>query len=239
MTEMNTPAHAAEKDQALLVYRCADATEAHILKQVLAAAGIQADIADTHLMQTYHFLSMGHGGVRLMVAAHDHAAAHTTLNAYRQGQFSLIDETDQPTVAPCFATQTRAMFSPEQAALWSIVLSPLFGTAIHFWNTRQCPAYPRKTSSLVWLIVSLISTALVALTIPLFELGFNLSLRISFTLLLFTLFWYFSEAQEQSRWLLRHYGPAYQRRSMTVVAFIVLALELSVSALLARYLPAF
>lgn len=217
-----------------LVCRCSDVTEAHLFKQVLAGAGIPAEIADSHLMQTYHFLSVGHGGVRLLVATEDLSAAQTTLEEFKQGQFSLVDAEREPAPAT-YASQGQPVFSPEQAAIWSALLSPVFGTAIHYWNARLCPDYPRKTQSLIWLILSLICTLLVAINLPLFELGVNLSLRISISLLVFSVIWYLLEAQEQSRWLLKHYGPAYQRRGLLWPAICCLALQLLASLLVSEF----
>jgi hypothetical protein len=72
-----------------VVARSLDATEARLWCGCLRAAGLDAMVADAHLVQTHSLLSVAVGGVRVMVPAAQAAAAADALAALARGDYAL------------------------------------------------------------------------------------------------------------------------------------------------------
>ena len=72
--------------------RCLDTTQAHLLRGCLRAAGIGAEVADDHHAQANTLILPALGGVRVLVPAHELAAAREVLAAYERGEFMLPDD---------------------------------------------------------------------------------------------------------------------------------------------------
>lgn len=96
------------------VASCATATEAHLLKGVLGAAGVEAVVADANLAQVQLLVGPSVTGVRVLVPRPALDEARQVVADYRAGQFEL--ETDEPAVAkpaaaPLAAPSTAPMAS--------------------------------------------------------------------------------------------------------------------------------
>jgi len=78
----------------LMVARCLDPTEAHLLRACLEAAGLDAMVADANLVQTHSLIAVAVGGARVMVPEAQLEHAKAVLEAYHRGDFALDDDTD-------------------------------------------------------------------------------------------------------------------------------------------------
>ncbi|MGY4831229.1 DUF2628 domain-containing protein [Sphaerotilaceae bacterium SBD11-9] len=73
---------------------CADPTEAHLLKETLAAAGILATVADASFAQANPWMTSASGGVRVLVPTASVADAKETIASVRAGAFQLESAAD-------------------------------------------------------------------------------------------------------------------------------------------------
>lgn len=78
----------------LLVARCLDPTEAHLLRACLEAVGLDAMVADANLVQTHSLIAVAVGGARVMVPEAQLERAKAVLAAYHRGEFALDDNVD-------------------------------------------------------------------------------------------------------------------------------------------------
>jgi len=76
----------------VVVARCETPTEAHVLQQTLAAAGVAARVADAHLVQAHSWMTGAVGGVRVLVPASLAADAQAVLAEFRAGAFELVPQ---------------------------------------------------------------------------------------------------------------------------------------------------
>jgi len=81
-----------QHDDWTLVARSLDPTEAHLWCGCLQAAGLDAIVADAHLVQTHSLIGVAVGGVRVLVPASQLNAAQDVLAAFHRGDLSLPDE---------------------------------------------------------------------------------------------------------------------------------------------------
>jgi hypothetical protein len=83
-----------------VVARSLDAIEAQLWSACLEAAGLDAMLADAHLVQTHSLIGVAVGGVRVMVPASQAAEAAEVLEAFHRGDFALDDTPDSDTLEP-------------------------------------------------------------------------------------------------------------------------------------------
>jgi len=105
--------------------RCATATEAHVLKETLIAAGVIATLADAHIAQTHPWMANAGGGVRVLVPAAMAAQARQTVAEFHAGTFELEDQAGAD-------GQGRSSAAQEQG--------PGFETYRIFTSTQRKPA---------------------------------------------------------------------------------------------------
>ena len=80
----------------IVVVRSLDPTEAHLWRGCLEAAGLEAMVADAHLVQTHSLIGAALGGVRVMVPAPQAEVAREVLAQFHQGVFELRDDEVPP-----------------------------------------------------------------------------------------------------------------------------------------------
>ena len=78
----------------LMVARCLDATDAHLLRGCLEAAGIDAIVADANMVQMHSLISVAVGGARVLVPEAQLDAARAVLKAREAGAFELDEDAD-------------------------------------------------------------------------------------------------------------------------------------------------
>jgi len=77
-----------------VVARSLDPTEARLWCGCLNAAGLDAMVADEHLVQTHSLIGVAVGGVRVMVPAAQLREAIEVLAAFHRGDLALDDDDD-------------------------------------------------------------------------------------------------------------------------------------------------
>lgn len=199
--------------------------EANLLKGVLEAAGIPASVADANLVQAHAWMANAVGGVRVQVPASFVEHAKLVLSDYEKGAYQL-DGDDQARQQPAAQATDLALWGPDIAAFWSMSLTPLFGTTIHYLNSRTLKY--RTRSALGWWLVSLVVTA-VALYSTL-SVHWELAgvLLASSMASAFTIVWYIFSGYAQSKHVVSSFGSQYVKRPLfplwagTVLAMIAL-----------------
>lgn len=199
-------------------------TEAHLLKGVLESAGVDAVVADGHLLQAYDWLTPAAGGVRVLVPTAQMDAAQQALAAYRAGELVLEGEAlpAEPSERPA-----APLYSVDLAVLFSFLLLPAFGAGVHLLNARVLQPQGAGRTAWVWFLVlaatSLSAWVLVALGL---RAASNPSLVALFASML-TALWYVSYGQAQNRALVQRFGIAYPRRSVLPLVAGALALHMA------------
>lgn len=118
------------------------AHEAHFACSVLDAAGIEARVADEHLVTAYWFLSNAVGGVKVLVRAEDLTTARELLD----NQAVVSDDAAPPEMSdtanahedPCPRCGNRVWVSVthgKQLAVLSLFLMPL---PLPVWRRNRC-----------------------------------------------------------------------------------------------------
>ncbi|MCW7538633.1 DUF2007 domain-containing protein [Aquabacterium sp. A7-Y] len=213
MTNDNTVADEAPEDVDLGEMRCVERvltpTEAHLLKSCLVAAGIPAMVADAHLVQANSFLTNAAGGVRVMVPARLIDAAKQVLAEFHKGGLALDD--DEPAPPAPRAPKDVALWHPDGAAFWSLLFTPVFGTALHLLN-RRALGEPGQIAAWGWLIASLVLTlgsALFVLSAGATPAAALIAAGLSSG---FAVVWYFAAGYAHSKAIAAVYGTRYRRR---------------------------
>lgn len=203
-----------------VVARCFTPTEAHLLKGALVAGGVRAEVADDNLVQANSWLATAVGGVRVLVPVSQLDDAREIIASLEKGEFQLEGE-DASSQQPNFTELKSPVYSPEAAAVWSIVLTPMFGAVLHLANARVLGDIRLCRIAWSWTV------ALAIITLAGLYAAFNMAMtasapfRASLILSFVTLVWYFLAGQAQSRHLLNAHGARYPRKGMFMPALIV------------------
>lgn len=200
--------------------------EANLLKGVLEAAGIPASVADANLVQAHSWMANAVGGVRVQVPASLVEHAKRVLADFENGAYQLDDDEDQTKQEPAARPTDLALWGPDIAAFWSLSLTPLFGTTIHYLNSRALKY--RTRSALTWWLLSLIVTVVAlygTLSVHWEVAGVLLANSMASA---FTIIWYMFSGYAQSKHVVSSFGSQYVKRPLfplwlgTVLAMIAL-----------------
>ncbi|HEX5357992.1 MAG TPA: hypothetical protein VFW93_17450, partial [Aquabacterium sp.] len=189
------------------------------------AAGIPSCVADANLVQAHSWMANAVGGVRVQVPASFVERAKQVLAEYEEGAYQLDGE-DQPCQRPATQATNLALWGPDIAAFWSMSLTPLFGTTIHYLNSRTLNY--RTRSALVWWLLSVVVT--IASLYSTLSIHWELAgvLLASSMASAFTVVWYIFSGYAQSRHVVSNFGSQYVKRPLfplwlgTVIAMIAL-----------------
>lgn len=133
-------------------------------------------------------------------------------------------EADVDAVAPPPpSAPAPALWNPNAAANWSLLLTPAFGAFLHMKNWAALGEPQKADASRKWFVAVLafyLVMAIVAAVLPesremnVVSRGFGIGLLAA---------WYFSSAREQMQHVLGRYGKAYPRRGWGVALLLGLA----------------
>lgn len=207
-------------------------TEAYIVKGCLEAAGIHAVIADDHLVQADSLLTVALGGVRLRVQEKNLGAARQVLVDFDRGAFVLeeaeadaepanhnhadgnshsADTADTADTAD-FTDVTRAplalpgmtVWSPDNAAFWSLLFTPIFGSVLHVFNATRLGQTRLLYNALFWLAINTYCTNYIVWHTAKGDNLLETLLNQVSTLLPLMIVWYLLGVRPQSRYVIRH-----------------------------------
>lgn len=139
-------------------------------------------------------------------------------NPYAPPRASVADVADGK-VAP-------ALWNPNAAASWSLLLSPAFGAILQMKNWQRLGEPGKATTSKVWAIVTVVLLGLVIVASVLLPEAKTLDVLSRIVGLALLLGWYFSIGRSQAAYVHARYGKGYPRRGWTkplllaVLAFI-------------------
>jgi len=117
-------------------------------------------------------------------------------------------------------TYTGAIWNPDAAANWSLLLSPAFGSYLHALNWRTLGEPEKARTSMRWFYLS-IALPVVLASVP--QLSGE---AISGMGLLYFFLWYFITGWAQARYVIDKLGSSYPRRGWglpLIIAFLVVA----------------
>ena len=106
-----------------------------------------------------------------------------------------------------------AIWNPNSAANWSLLLSPAFGAYLHMKNWEALGEPSKASVAKVWIWVTLLALTGIALAgafLPNSKSLDGLSRTVGLVLLLS---WYFSSGRSQAEYVKSRYGKDYPRRS--------------------------
>lgn len=117
------------------------------------------------------------------------------------------------------AAGAPALWNPNAAANWSLLLSPVFGSLLHFLNWGALGRADEQLKSMLWMLVSL-AVLVASVLVPAEH-----SMTMRYVMLGVLLGWYFAHAKKQAAVVQELYGKDYPRRSMlmaVLLGFVVL-----------------
>lgn len=139
-----------------------------------------------------------------------------------------VDDTPRPSAA----APAPALWNPNAAALWSLLLTPAFGAFLHMKNWQALGEPARAETSRKWflcVIAAMLGAAVLGLLLPEGKAVDALSRALGLALLIT---WYMQSGREQIRFVLGRYGKAYPRRGWALaLLYGVLGLAAYVGAL--------
>ena len=130
--------------------------------------------------------------------------------------------------SPVIKNGTVALWDPFAAALWSIVLSPAFGTYIHLLNWKTLNEPQKANSTKIWFYVSF-----AVMIISPFLMGINYS---GLGSLIYLIIWYLISGQLQKNYLSEKFGSSYIRKSWgkpLLIAFIAILIFMFIIGIIA------
>lgn len=103
-------------------------------------------------------------------------------------------------------TNTPALWNPNAAALWSVLLSPAFGAILHMLNARALGHDEQRNANLMFLIAYGI---VIAIGIP-FAIAYDISTN--FVGIGMTIGWYLVVGRKQIQFVAEQFGTDYPRK---------------------------
>lgn len=186
-------------------------TEANLLKNVLVAAGIPAVVADANLIQADSWMANAYGGVRVMVRVAHVQSALATIKEFESGAFELETDDDGPAQAVPQKTDLR-LWGADAAAFWSLFLTPVFGSVIHYLNSRALQH--RQLAATLWLLASVTVTVLAFFFTFAKRWDPAASFQVSVIVSGFTFVWYVFSGRAQSAHITQSFGSQYVKRPL-------------------------
>ena len=225
------PATAAYLGDPTVVARFGSVDQALTLKGCLVAAGLPATIGDQHLMmQGGGWLGGSGNGVRVLVPATLVARANEVIAEFRAGAFE-IEGDDDPELAPAAKATDLAFWGPDLSAFLSLFLTPIFGTAIHWLNSRTLGERRLARIADAWLLLSFAAAAVGFWLLRERPWGLGSAFGASGVVAVFTATWYFFGAHAQSRFIMQSFGRQYRPRPLLPLAAGTFAAMIAIGAI--------
>lgn len=104
---------------------------------------------------------------------------------------------------PMLGLAAPALWNPDAAGAWSLLLTPIFGSALVWMNWNAIGERSRARTALLWLAASV----LVVLTAVVLQRGFAL---------LYIILWYFACQRPQTQYVHARWDDSYPRKPWLV-----------------------
>lgn len=199
-------------DDFVKVAVCGTPTEAYILKGVLESAGLSPQVADANIVQANTWMSPALGGVRVLVPLSQLQQAQEVIAAFNAGAYTLGEGSADAVTRPEIPAP---VFSPDVAAAWGFLLTPLFGPSVQVANCLILGSRAGLLGQVLWLVFGVLAMAAgLKFVVARFPGDLFVVFRASLMLSLLQIAWYVSVGQSQSRHFIECYGPNYKRRPL-------------------------
>jgi hypothetical protein len=96
-----------------------------------------------------------------------------------------------------------AMWNPDAAGAWSLLLTPIFGSTLVWRNWTALGERSRAQMALLWLAVSVVALVIAVLILPALQLPY-------------IILWYFACQRPQTQFIKARWGNDYPRRPWLV-----------------------
>jgi hypothetical protein len=208
------------------VARMSTVTEATILRNSLAAAGIPAVVGDANFIQADTWMTAAVGGVRVLVPASLVQEAKSQIAELERGAYVLEGEEASTEGKP--QATTLELWPPDASAFWSFFLTPAFGAALHLQNSRTLGDHKLLRAARLSMALAVAVTGVVAFMALSAEWSTLGLFRASAIASAYTMLWYIFAAHTQSKYIASAYGRLYKRKSLakpwlaTVLLFVVI-----------------
>ena len=130
--------------------------------------------------------------------------------------------------------EAPVLWSPNAAAAWSLVLTPIFGCWLHMRNWQELEEPRRAAAARIWLVASVLIVAVTSLA----TIRWKLVVGMGFVKLAFLIAWYETTAKRQARYVSERYGPDFPHRGWFAPLLIAGGAILCYLASAALFLPA-
>jgi len=210
-----------------VVARLANAQDAQTLRGCLVAAGILATLGDAQTVQTNMLWANALGGVRVMVPQTLVARANEVIAEFHSGAYELEGDADPDLPPPTQATDL-ALWSPDLAAFLSLFLTPVFGAALHWLNSRRLGVRGLARQADAGLALSIAATALAFWLTRERDWRAASPFLVSGLMTFYTAAWWMALAHDQSRHVARSFGRQYRHRAVWRTAAVVFVVMLAI-----------
>jgi hypothetical protein len=104
------------------------------------------------------------------------------------------------------------LWSPNAAANWCLIFTPIFGSYLHMRNWRALGQDERAAASKRWFVACCLinGTTIALIGLPGTQSIYGVFRLLSFLLLIS---WYFASARGQAKYVKEHFGKDYPRKS--------------------------
>jgi hypothetical protein len=234
LTPGTRPGEDAYLGDMAVIASMANPQDAQTLKGCLEAAGIPATLGDAQTVQTNMLWATALGGVRVMVPQALMAQAQDVMTQYEAGAYELEGD-DDPALPPPPKATDIALWSPDLAAFLSLWLTPIFGAALHWLNSRRLGVRALARQADAGLALSVLATGSAFWLARGHDWKVASPFVVSGYMAFYTAAWWMLIAQNQGRHVARSFGRRYPHRGVwraaALVAGVMLAIGLAVENL--------
>lgn len=106
------------------------------------------------------------------------------------------------------------LWSPDKAAFFSIIFSPIFGAVIHALNWKALGEKSKSRMSWIWAVLIWLAFSVVTASGEAKLYDFEvITMHLQLTQMVIIVLWYFLSARAQSKYLVTHYPQGYTKKS--------------------------
>lgn len=208
-------------------------TEAHLIKNCLQAAGVQAMVADAHLVQANSFMMNAVGGARVLVRAGAEAQAQAVLQQYEAGEFAL-----EPAIPKKALSQAPGpLWGPDSAFWLGLSVTPVFSCTLHWLNAVTLGDGPAQRRAAWWWVLSVLVTGAGLLWATSSQWRWSSGLEAATLAVPFTWLWYAVAGIKHSKQITEQFGVRYRKRPTWWLGLFTLVLLILLGSLAAALDP--
>jgi hypothetical protein len=208
-------------------------TNAHLIKNCLQAAGIEAMVADANLVQANAFMMNAVGGVRVLVQQGALAEATAVLRQYEAGEFALEPAAPQKALSQA----PGPLWGPDFAFWLGLSLTPVFSCTLHWINAVTLGDRPAQRRAIGWWAASVLVTGASLLWVTSSQWHWSAGLSAAALAMPFTGLWYAVAGIQQSKTITERFGLRCPKRPTWWLGLLTLVGLVLIGSLAAAFDP--